>query len=112
MSRRCQKVVNKMERSAAVRRASLPRTRARAALARAGAALERPAQRELEQAGIASRVHDLSERAVTSIPGCNPRVIRFDVRHCRIREVGVVPDVKEVRGETNFVALTNLEILD
>src|SRR5579863_3688184 len=70
-----------------------------------GAALERIAQGELDQARSADGAGDFAERTVRDADG-------FDVGDRGIAEVGVVPDVEEVGGKADGVALGQMEILD
>ena len=68
-------------------------------------ALERIAQGELNKARSAHGAGDFTERTVRDADG-------LDVGDGGIAEVGVVPDVEEVGGKTDGVALGQLEILD
>ena len=68
-------------------------------------ALERVAQGELDQARSAHGASDFAERTVRDADG-------FHIVDGRVAEVGVVPNVKEVGGETDSVALGEMEILD
>ena len=63
--------------------------------------LEGVAQGELDQARRAYRREDFAERAGI-----------FDVVDGRVGEVGVIPDVEEIRGETELLAFGDLKVLD
>src|SRR5258708_6370124 len=63
--------------------------------------LEGVAQGELDQARRAYRREDFSEWAGV-----------FDVVEGWVGEVGVIPDVEEVRGETELLAFGDLKVLD
>jgi hypothetical protein len=62
--------------------------------------LEGVPQRELDQPRCSHRTGDFAE------------VAAFHVSESRIGEVGVVPNVKEIRSEPQFLPLGNLEVLD
>src|SRR3989442_14170086 len=79
--------------------------------------LERVPQRELNQPWRANGARYLPEGRILqdSIhtarrPRCALKA--FDIGHCRIAKVGVVPNVEEVRGEAQTLVLADLEILD
>src|SRR5262249_50331277 len=63
--------------------------------------LESPAQRELNQARRAGGVEDL--------PECRSHL---NVGKRRVREIGMIPHIEEVRREPHFVPLGNFEGLD
>src|SRR5579871_821403 len=65
--------------------------------------LERPAQRELNQTRVAVRLYDLSKRAVG-------RGNRLHVGNRGVSEVGVVPQIEEVRREADIVPFANFEV--
>src|ERR1700722_17541370 len=67
--------------------------------------LERVPQRELNQSRRTHGAGDLAERTVR-------RANALHVEERRVREVGVVPDVEEVRREAKRLPLGDLEILD
>src|SRR5713226_3403001 len=67
--------------------------------------LECVPQRELNQPWRANGAGDLAKRTVR-------RSDTFDIGHCRVAEVRMVPDVEEVRGKPQTLTLGDLEILD
>src|SRR6266404_6515539 len=69
--------------------------------------LEGIPQRELDQARGPLGVHDLAKGTVG-----RTRQIRLDIGHCRVGEIDVIPQVKEVGGEAQVLALLDREMLD
>src|SRR5277367_4800961 len=66
-------------------------------------ALERVPQRELNQARLADGGVDFAERSGTR---------QLHVGNLWIAEVGMVPDVEEVRGKAEILPLGDVEIFD
>ena len=62
-------------------------------------------QRELNQPRRTDGTSDFAERTVRRRDG-------FDIGHCGIAKIGVVPDIEEIRGEAQALPLGDAEILD
>lgn len=69
--------------------------------------LEGIAQRELHQPRRARCSHNFAEGTVS-----RARQVRLDVGYRGVGEVGVIPDVEEIGGEADLLALADVEILD